>query len=95
MVHGVDSVDSQPGMERELSLLSVVGFVVVSVCVFEKRSHCRVLAGLELGIGSQPLPLDFLGFRCVLLHILCILCCITHLEHINISPVLVVSALQF
>lgn len=47
---------------KQLSLFSVVGFVV---SVFEKRSHCRALAGLELNMDT----LGSLGFRCVLLYL--------------------------
>lgn len=39
---------------KQLLLLSVVGFV--SVSVFEKRSHSRAPAGLELDMGAQALP---------------------------------------
>lgn len=41
---------------KQLLLLSVVGFVVVSVSIFEKRSHSRAPAGLELDIGAQARP---------------------------------------
>lgn len=50
------------GYLKQLSLFSVVGFVV---SVFEKRSYYRALAGLELNMGT----LGFLGFRCVLLYL--------------------------
>lgn len=40
---------------KQLLLLSVVGFVV-NVSVFEKRSHPRAPAGLELDMGAQALP---------------------------------------
>lgn len=43
---------------KQLSLFSVVS-------VFEKMSHYRALAGLELNMGT----LGFLGLRCVLLYL--------------------------
>lgn len=62
----VDSVDGQPGVEREL-LEATVTFLCcgIVVTVFEKRSHYRALAGLELNMGT----LGSLGFTCVLLYL--------------------------
>lgn len=61
------NLESRGSCLKQLSLLCVVGFVVVFS--FERRSHYRALAGLELSIGTQNLLLDFLGFSCVLLYL--------------------------